>query len=142
MSKKCTECGIEKPLSEFYKHPQMSDGYLGKCKPCHNSAVKLNYQVNRDHYVKYERKRCQDPRRKKKALEYQKTRRAKYPERFKARNAVSNAIRDGRLTRQPCEVCGDIKSQAHHEDYSRPLDVQWLCFKHHRETHGQTVSIQ
>lgn len=31
-------------------------------------------------------------------------------------------------------------SQAHHEDYARPLDVRWLCFKHHRETHGQQVN--
>lgn len=47
---------------------------------------------------------------------------------------VNNAIRDGKIARQPCEVCGR-KAQAHHEDYSKPLDVRWLCFQHHRE-HG------
>lgn len=53
----------------------------------------------------------------------------------KANQAVNNAIRDGRLTRQPCEVCGAQKAQAHHEDYSKPLDVRWLCTKHHAEWH-------
>lgn len=47
----------------------------------------------------------------------------------------------GRLVRKPCEACGSEKSQAHHDDYSKPLDVRWFCFKHHREIgHGQTVT--
>lgn len=48
---------------------------------------------------------------------------------------VRNAIRDGRLVRQPCEVCGNPRTDAHHDDYSRPLDVRWLCRKHHGEQH-------
>lgn len=45
------------------------------------------------------------------------------------------AIRSGQLVKQPCQVCGDPKSQAHHDDYSKPLEVQWLCSKHHGERH-------
>lgn len=58
------------------------------------------------------------------------------PEKRRAHIAVGNAIRDGRLVRQPCEVagCGDI-AQAHHDDYSRPLDVRWLCASHHAAHH-------
>lgn len=48
--------------------------------------------------------------------------------------AVNNAIRDGRMERGVCEVCGD-NAQAHHHDYERPLDVQWLCSAHHGERH-------
>jgi hypothetical protein len=47
---------------------------------------------------------------------------------------VSNAIRTGRLARQGCEVCGD-RAHAHHDDYSKPLDVRWLCSQHHTDHH-------
>jgi hypothetical protein len=60
-----------------------------------------------------------------------------YPDRLPANNAVSNAIRDGRLVHQPCEVCGELAAQAHHPDYTKPLDVQWLCRKHHLALHQQ-----
>ena len=56
----------------------------------------------------------------------------RYPERHRARWMVRNAIMNGVLTRLPCLVCGDSPSHAHHEDYSRPLDVTWLCASHHR----------
>jgi len=54
---------------------------------------------------------------------------------------VSNAIRDGRLSRQPCEVCQAPEAQAHHADYSKPLEVRWLCFRHHRELEHKQVVI-
>lgn len=46
--------------------------------------------------------------------------------------AVCAAVRDGSLKRAPCVVCGKERSEAHHEDYSRPLDVVWMCRPHHR----------
>jgi hypothetical protein len=55
-------------------------------------------------------------------------------ERKAARHAVDYALTAGRLKRELCVKCGD-KAQAHHEDYSRPLDVVWLCARHHRELH-------
>jgi hypothetical protein len=59
--------------------------------------------------------------------------RAKYPEKWAARWAVAKAIRRGDLVRQPCEVCGNPDAQAHHEDYSQPLRVRWLCRLHHAQ---------
>jgi hypothetical protein len=44
-------------------------------------------------------------------------------------------MRDGKVVKMPCLVCGDQNSEGHHPDYSRPLDVVWLCNKHHVETH-------
>lgn len=58
---------------------------------------------------------------------------AKYPERHRARKALSLAVKRGTILRQPCQECGDLKSEAHHEDYSKPREVLWLCLKHHRE---------
>jgi hypothetical protein len=50
---------------------------------------------------------------------------------------VKGAITDGSLVRQPCETCGKLASEAHHDDYSKPLDVRWLCRKHHRAWHRE-----
>jgi hypothetical protein len=62
---------------------------------------------------------------------YTKQFRSKHPERHTAHCQVRKAIRSGRLTRQPCEVCGCEKVEAHHEDYGQPLNVIWLCRTHH-----------
>ena len=53
-----------------------------------------------------------------------------------ARGATRNAIRRGELKRNPCEVCGDIRTDAHHDDYAKPLDVRWLCRIHHTAHHS------
>lgn len=55
----------------------------------------------------------------------------------KARELVAKAVARGDLVRQPCEVCGAHKVHAHHDDYSRPLDIRWLCPPHHREHHAK-----
>jgi hypothetical protein len=52
-----------------------------------------------------------------------------------ARSMTVVAIETGRLVRGPCEVCGHAKTDAHHDDYSRPLDIRWLCRDHHIEHH-------
>ena len=54
-----------------------------------------------------------------------------------AHNAVNLAIKQGRLSPQPCERCGNERADAHHPDYSKPLLVIWLCRSHHREVHGR-----
>lgn len=57
--------------------------------------------------------------------------------RKKARTILNHAVRDGHVKRLPCEICGDIKSESHHANYLEPLNVRWLCLKHHRMEHGQ-----
>lgn len=49
--------------------------------------------------------------------------------------AVGKAIKNGTLKRMPCQVCGNPKVEAHHDDYDKPLEVMWLCQKHHRARH-------
>lgn len=139
--KTCTKCGESLPRSEFYAHPLKGDGLMGTCKECHRRTVAANRTAKRSQYAAYERERFRRPQRRERLAEYQLRMREAHPERRAARIAVGNALRDGRLTREPCRACGTtIRVQAHHADYSRPLDVEWLCFKHHREIgHGQTV---
>ncbi len=43
--------------------------------------------------------------------------------------------RRGKLIQQPCAKCGDAKSEMHHHDYSKPLEVEWLCRKCHLAEH-------
>lgn len=59
--------------------------------------------------------------------------RRKNPEKIKAHRAVYVAVRNGTLKKTPCIECNEPKSEAHHEDYYKPLEVIWLCRKHHRE---------
>lgn len=63
-------------------------------------------------------------------------RRARY-----ANLLVHLAVRDGKLAKQPCEICGNTKVDAHHDDYEHPLNVRWLCRKHHRMLHKPAKKI-
>lgn len=132
--KQCFKCKQTKPLTDFYVHPQMGDGRLNKCKECAKRDVAQNYRDNIEHYVAYERERFQRPERKK-AVRASLAKRD--PVKRRAAYLTSNAIRDGRLIPQPCEKCSDPGAEAHHDDYSKPLEVRWLCREHHLEHHGK-----
>lgn len=56
-------------------------------------------------------------------------------EKKSARRKSFRAIKSGRLVPEPCEICGQTPTQGHHEDYSKPYDVRWLCNKHHNAVH-------
>ncbi len=90
---------------------------------------------------KYAIRHDKTPERKKQFLETAKRMYKKYPEKWKARAKVSHAIKIGVLHRLPCEVCGEVKSQAHHEDYTKPLEVKWVCIKHHKMIHYPQLSL-
>jgi len=55
--------------------------------------------------------------------------------RDKARERFKTAIKRKKILREPCLICGELKAEGHHTDYSKPLDVVWLCRKHHVEAH-------
>lgn len=60
------------------------------------------------------------------------------PERYKAHNILLSSIRNGSIIKQNCIVCSESKNKinGHHEDYSKPLVVMWLCDKHHKQLHN------
>lgn len=129
--KPCFKCERVLPLEEFYRHPQMADGHLNKCRDCTRADVKASYRKAYGARQRYERIRSASPKRKRWRTKYQAEWRSKNPDKYRAYMAVSNALRSGRLVRQPCERCGK-RAQAHHADYSKPLDVRWLCVVCHR----------
>lgn len=53
-----------------------------------------------------------------------------------AREALNRALKSGNVMKGPCAICGNKKVHGHHEDYSKPLEVIWLCRKHHDEHHA------
>lgn len=62
---------------------------------------------------------------------------ARHPEKALARRILRQAIRSNQIERQPCETCAGTENlQAHHDDYTQPLNVRWFCAKHHRMLHG------
>lgn len=73
--------------------------------------------------------------------EYERAYRNKNVEVVKAHAKVKNAIKNKSLSRQPCENCGEKVSEAHHDDYNKPLEVRWLCKKCHMEWHRLNKAI-
>lgn len=134
-SKACFKCGKTLPLTEFYKHPAMGDGHLGKCKRCTKNDVAEHRLKNIDKIRDYEKNRSKLPHRKLLSLQVTKAWRSEDKRRLKCHNAVRRAILNGTINRMPCEICGNEKSQAHHEDYDKPLLVMWLCDQHHKDRH-------
>ena len=146
--KTCFKCGANKTLDQFYAHKQMADGRLNKCKECAKEDVRNTRADRVDYYREFDRKRNMKPARVRARKAYLKTPagkaaraatiqryQSKFPDKKKATMAVNNAVRDSRLIKKPCEECGAKKVEAHHANYSKPLEVLWLCNKHHRQQH-------
>jgi transcription elongation factor Elf1 len=133
--KTCFKCGVERPICEFYRHSQMADGHLNKCKACTKADTTKNRQGKIDYYRAYDRERQNEPHRVAARNEYNPRWIAKHPDRRKAQGAVATAVKSGRLIRLPCLICGE-RAEAHHPDYNAPLDVVWLCRPHHMQAHA------
>jgi len=129
----CFKCEVEKPLSDFYKHKQMGDGHLNKCKQCTKKDVGKHRNNNLDKIRAYDRDRGARQK-----DGYLKEYRAKYPNKYKAHSLVNGAIKREKLFPMPCETCGSNESvHAHHDDYLKPLNVRWLCAAHHHQWHAK-----
>lgn len=119
--KKCSKCNMEKELSDFRE--------CNVCKTCYNRRVELWKKAN-GYNKKIMKSRTIINRKSQK----------KYAEKnmikVTCRYICRQAVKKWELIKLPCEVCNSInRIEAHHEDYSKPLDVKWLCKKHHVELH-------
>jgi len=139
--KTCFKCGVEKPLDDFYAHPQMADGHLGVCKSCKREyqRVRTKTEIGRE----YERIRNKNPHRRSNRQLNTKKWRQENPERNRAHLAVYRAITNGTLVKPTsCEECGSqLPLHAHHEDYNRPLDVIWLCVNCHGKKNPHFIPL-
>jgi len=116
-------------MEDFYEHPQMGDGHLGKCKDCTKRDVKVDRRT-KPHAREYDRNRARLPHRVALAKRIGQEWDRRYPDRAKAQNKAQNAVRDKKMVRVThCENCGQMpkRIEKHHPDYSQPLSVMWLC---------------
>lgn len=123
----------------------MNDGHLSFCIDCVKSRVGEHRSKNIEKIRQYDRNRPNKEHRleitKKNAKKYQALRDlwSKKPENKLKKyyyNLVRRAVLSGKLKKLPCEKCGTSeKVHGHHDDYNKPLDVRWLCAKHHSEHH-------
>lgn len=166
--KVCTNCDEKKLYEDFYKDKCKKDGLASQCKPCRNEVTKRwrkrNFEKIRivaDKYKKENPKRIKEQRERHKPkkritdIKYQRERRRlnkglkaeeyrkyreKYPQRIKANTLLNIAIKSGKISRSPCEVCGEVRVHGHHDDYGQPLEVRWLCPIHHKKAHQTSKS--
>jgi len=138
MNKICKKCGLSWPLDNFYVHKQMGDGHLNHCKDCVKYRVRLHRAKNVDRIRAYDRARgarqtADD------IILYRK----QNPEKYYAHCKVNNAIRDKRIEKPSrCVNCGkQCHLHGHHEDYSKPLFVEWLCPVCHNKRHIKSIAI-
>ena len=138
--KKCFKCGLEKEISDFYKHPQMGDGHLNKCKKCNKIDAKKSYNKKSEdsEWRESERTRGRDKDRRlyvgtqKAKPECNEKYWAKYPEKNAARQ------KSGRL-KKPFDL-----AEKHHWSYNEVhyCDVIWLTKKDHLKAHRFIVYDQ
>lgn len=151
--KTCKTCGLAKDISNYYKAIRTIDGLRGSCIDCEKVKMRQRYLANKDSYKKAAEKYRRSEKGKrvhkeansrfrrteKGKLSVTKSRntfRSRFPEKHAAHITLNNAVAAGKIQKLPCSVCGsNSKVEAHHHDYSKPLDVDWLCQEHHKEKH-------
>jgi uncharacterized Zn finger protein (UPF0148 family) len=115
-TKQCAICKAELDVSNFGKRGKYYTAYCYTCtREYRNKRNKRNVKA----VSKKQRKWIKEN-----------------PEKYRAHIAVFGALRSGKLVRQPCEVCGNPKVETHHDDYTKPLEVRWLCRTHHLALHN------
>lgn len=121
--KTCFKCNETKPMDEFYRHPQMGDGHLNKCKACTRKDTAARFAIKSldPEWLEREAERHR--------LKAKRMREAgRWPAQNKERRR--EALKRYRET------------DAHHDDHSRPLDVRWLCRRHHAEADNELRSMR
>jgi hypothetical protein len=122
----CYACTRRKDNEWRLKTGRTKRHRTGKCRCGNEFASWSNYQCLDCFRRKREEKRS-DPNYKEHVFK------------DRVRSLTRMYISKGILIKGVCEVCGtNEKIEAHHDDYTKPMEVRWLCFYHHREHHNKT----
>jgi hypothetical protein len=129
-TKICSRCNEPKPTRSFYKRGGKP---RSECKTCSNKDK--SSWVNRNRAKVQEQNRDWYKNNKEKKDKWYKENREAHPEKVEAHNLVAVAIQKRWLVPQPCEMCEETEVVAHHEDYDKPLEVNWYCRSCHAKVH-------
>ncbi len=138
---KCGTCEVYKPEPDFYIDGKTASGVASVCKECHTAASirTRDRDSARESNAEYMRRaRAKDPEKfKERERIASSSRRQNDPAKVAARAALNNAVKRGDLVKpKECEQCGrETRLTGHHDDYSKPLDVRWLCYSCHGKEH-------
>lgn len=131
--KRCCTCKQDLPLDNFYHDKQTKDGYTRRCKNCDRLHRRKMRKLHPETYKERDKRYYAKNRDRKVA--YLADWRERNKHKVAAHIAVRTALQAGGLVKKPC-FCGIENVDAHHEDYSKPLDVHWLCRRHHVLIHS------
>jgi len=147
MDKKCGGCNEIKLDKDFSKDKNSKDGLCFYCRACRKTIntsrknyYREYYRDNREKFKENYQNYIKFPENKIKQTESSIKWAKANPEKVRASRQLRYAIKYNKIKKKPCEVCGDQNTQGHHEDYSKPLDVVWLCRLHHRLLHNNKIN--
>lgn len=143
----CNICKCKKPINEFAKDKNKIYGCDYRCKECDKKRFKKYWEKHNVSDMRSERYYSDREASVQKSKEYYYIKKARGyrtkidPFKQEARLETWRAIKAGLIAKKACEVCGEQKSQAHHSDYNKPLEIMWLCKKHHSKWHRKNKAI-
>lgn len=137
--KSCSKCGLIKSISDFQRDASNKTGYYSSCKGCNVLRCKRYNATEQRRSKILERNRIYD--RTESGRKSTRPRSLSWSEKNidkrRAHWRVKSAIKSGKIKKQPCKLCrSETNIHAHHDDYSRPLDIMWLCPQHHKDRHA------
>lgn len=124
----------------FQKRVASKDGLTASCKDCLRARDAGKHQKARDARLAAMREYARSDKGREVHSKAAKKWREAHPDRRAAQQAIGNAVQSGKVTPLPCFICG-AKAEAHHPDYSAPLNVVWLCSSHHKQTHAMAAAF-
>lgn len=137
----CSRCRSERPLSDYHIRRASKDGLSAACKTCLSLYDKC--RANAPHRLKARADYLLTDAGKAASEKAKRRFTERYPAKRKAHVIVGNFLRDGKIKRPDyCEKCHrTVKPQAHHCDYTKPLEIMWLCTKCHADWHRTNTPI-
>ena len=144
----CAKCKTDKLPDDFHRNRRRPSGLCCYCKECRRELQrpKESKEQRYTRYLKHVERELeyqQNYRKTHPGLQTVQTRRyrSKHPDRARAHTLIAVRIFRGKLKREPCVICGNDKTHAHHPDYSKPLEIVWFCPKHHRQLHKKEKAV-